>query len=330
MPSMHFLSGWLLNRVVQLDEAAPGLAGAMFRCSAERRQVVAAYLSQERPHRKFENDAALGSFLVKARHDEILSSAFGTVPVGMRGALRRAGGRTHSRRYYAYLRQILGSDARPATKALIPHLTRVSPSILQTSRALSDDLQSPTLVSALKNSGTARDVNRLVDLLEDAGVDRAAMCHALTSAKKMEDVIAFAGTWAFRATLPDHPVPQTDFYTPIQHASDLKHLALSYRNCLRSMLCNVLDGRSAFALFRSDEAEAVVHLVNHGGWQLLEVCGQNNVQPDTKLRAKASDYLKSHGIVQRRRFRSDTSQWQSLRRLVGRELIQMEMDEILI
>ena len=331
MTAMNSVSGWLLDRVVQIDVSAPGLAGAMFRCSTERRQVVASYLSLEQPHQKFESEAALGSFLVEARHGEILRAAFGSVPEGMRGALRRAGSRAHPRRFYGYLHEILASESRAAIRALIPYLACVNPSILQRSRALPSDLLSPTLVSALKNSVTAREVSRLVDLLEGAGVDRAAMCRVLSSAKKMDEVIAFASTWSFRAELPAHPVPKTDFYDPIEHASDLKCIASKYRNCMRSMLANVLDGRSAFALIRIDEAEAVAHLVNHqGSWQLLEVCGPNNKPPTAALLAQATNYLKGHGIERRHRFRSDASKWQPLRRLVGHESIQMEMDEVLL
>ena len=69
---------------------------------------------------------------------------------------------------------------------------------------------------------------------------------------------------------------------------------------MRSMLANALDGRSAFAVVRNAEAEAVAHLVHHrGSWQLLEVCGQNNAQPHSTLRAQAVNYLKSHGIDRR-------------------------------
>ena len=128
-----------------------------------------------------------------------------------------------------------------------------------------------------------------------------------------------------------HPVPQADGYVPIEHAADLRRLAHSYQNCMRGMLANVLDGRSAFALVRSDEGEAVVHLVQHRGlWRLLEICGHNNAQPHPELRARAAKYLKSHGIEQRRRFRSDSSQWQPLRRLVGRDFLQMELDEVFL
>lgn len=331
MPSTNSVSGWLLDRVVQIDVSAPGLAGAMFRCSNERRHVVACYLSLERPHTKFDDEAALGSFLIQARHHEILRAAFGSVPVGMRGALRRADKRTHPRRFYGYLFQILASDSRSATRALIAHLPRVNPAVLKTSRALSSDLQSPSLVATLRTSETARTVSRLVVLLEGAGVDRAAMCRVLTGAKSMEEVVAFASNWAFRAELPTHPVPQAECYIPIKHGADLKRLARRYRNCMANMLANVLDRRSAFALIRLDEAEAVVHLVSHrGSWQLLEICGPKNTPPSSPLRAKAASYLKSYGIEQRRRFRSDASKWQPLRRLVGRESIQIEMEEVLL
>ena len=331
MISLNSVSDWMFDRVIQVDAAAPGLAGVLFRCSNEHRQVVAAYLSLQRPHRAFLDDAALGGFLMNARHNAILRAAFGTIPEGLRGALRRAGSRTHPRRFYPYLHRLLSSDSRAQTTALVPLMEKVTPSSLATARVLPADLRTPTLVSILGSADRARDVTRLVTLLSEAGVDRGAMCRALKSVTSMNDVIEFAGRWSFRAKLPSHPVPATELYTPIEHACDLKSVALKYRNCLRNLLANCLDGRAAFAVVRDGDQEAIVHLIRHRAeWTLHEICGPDNRLPNPAVEKIAAQYLERNGIERRRRSRSADSKWEPLRRLAGRDAHQMEMEEVML
>ena len=79
MASINCLSGWMFDRVIELDSAAPGMAGFLFRCSNERRQAVAAYLSQERPHRVFSDHAALGHFLINTGRDRAIALVMATI-----------------------------------------------------------------------------------------------------------------------------------------------------------------------------------------------------------------------------------------------------------
>ena len=331
MTSINNLNAWLFARAMDLDSATPGLAGLLFRCSNERRHVIAAYLSMQRPHFSFVNDAALGCFLMHAGHREILQATFNTVPEGLRGALRRAGARSHPRRFYPYVHALLSSESRTETKALIPLLKRVTPSSLATARALPDDLRSAALVRVLGSAENARDVAGLVALLSEADVDRVAMCRALAATESMQNVIEFAGKWSFRAKLPGHPVPRADFYIPVEHAGELKRLAIGYRNCLRNLLANALDGRAAFAVVKHNDEEAIVHLIHHRGqWALHEVCGPDNRLPDSALYEVATRYLHAQGIQKRSRSRSADSKWMPLRRLAGREAHQIEIDEVLL
>lgn len=45
MANIAPLSGWMLDRVIEIDATHPGFAGYVFRASAERRQVTAAFLA---------------------------------------------------------------------------------------------------------------------------------------------------------------------------------------------------------------------------------------------------------------------------------------------
>lgn len=95
------LTGWALDSVAELDRHAPGFAGAYLRSSDERRQVIAAYLAVAPiPFDDGHRARLSADFLGGADHRAILRAGFGSVPVGLRGALARSGPQPFDRRYY--------------------------------------------------------------------------------------------------------------------------------------------------------------------------------------------------------------------------------------
>jgi hypothetical protein len=84
------LTGWALDSVAELDRHAPGFAGSYLRASDERRQVIAAYLAVAPiPFDDGHRARLSADFLGGADHRAILRAGFGSVPVGLRGALAR-------------------------------------------------------------------------------------------------------------------------------------------------------------------------------------------------------------------------------------------------
>lgn len=322
------LRGWLLNRAAEIDEQCPGFLGSLIRGSLERRQVTAAYLSLHAPRTRFQSDRALGEFLTTASHDVVLQAAFGSSPVGLRGALGRSGGRPHPRKFYRYLHALLLSSARPETRRMILTLEQVNPGYLRIARALPTDLRFASLVETLEDIDDARALAILVELLAGSGLERAELRRALRSVSSREGIHRFVVSWAFRTALPPHPVPGSDHYHPVAHASELRRLALKHRNCARSHLANVLEEKAAFALFRMRDKEAVVHLVNDDrGWHLDQVYGTANSRPESELAIQAMAHLARHGVVLRRSRQRPPSPWDPLRRLSGFENFQAEPDE---
>ena len=107
-PATH--SPWVLSLAIEIDEHCPGFCGEFFRASIERRQVFTAYLSAKPPTPVEMTE--VGNFLLSADHRSILSCAYPDVPLGLRGALRRAGRAAHEHRFYSllYLAQAIGGS----------------------------------------------------------------------------------------------------------------------------------------------------------------------------------------------------------------------------
>ena len=117
---------------------------------------------------------------------------------------------------------------------------------------------------------------------EEGGVVvAAALAQAIT-----HDAITDTGRrWSLKVSLPRHPVSASACYTPITTGDELRRVALRYRNCVRSYLPNILEERSAFALFRQGDDEAIVHLVRTGdGWRF-----DRALAPATDVSTSTSD-----------------------------------------
>ena len=310
--------GWLLIEAVEIDTEFAGFAGHLHRCSAERRHVIASYISRETPTLRFGSVAEMGKFLVHASHDEILQAAFATVPSGLRRALGRGGSQPYRRRHYGYLHALMFSERRPTLTRLIPNLPAVNPSRLRVARALPADLRIASLVMAIKDQRLARDLGDLLQLLEEAGSDRQAMITSIAAVKTFSDIRDWARRWAFRVRLPEHPVPSATGYMPIQSGGELKSIALRFRNCARNYLASALEGRSAFAVVSQGANEAVVHLIcERNLWALEEVYGVGNSEPDPALVSRATSHLAQHGIGPRGQRPRPQRRWASLRSVAG-------------
>lgn len=291
------IAGWALNRIVEMDEHHPGIAGHVLRASAERRQVVAAFLSVSRPHVEFSCDDDRGSFLIHATHDAILRAAYGAVPSGLRRALGRAGPTPHPRRFYLYLYALLSSPGQQAFDKIVGRMTAIDLDRLRIARLLPTDLLRDNIISHINSASDARDLRAYVSLLAEHDVDRDALIDAIASAPSRDAITHVARRWTLKARLPDHPVPASSTYRPISTGEELRRTALRYRNCMRMYVVNVLERRSSFALFRHGDQEAVVHLIaSEGGWELERLYGHRNGTFGSGFRQEAEAYLRQHHI----------------------------------
>lgn len=316
MSNITPITGWLLNAVAEIDLERPGLIGHVLRCTPERRHTIAAYLSVERPAMSFETVADLGAFLCGERHEAILNAAWPIVPVGLRGALARAGDQPHPRRFYGYLHGLLCDGSRPEARILVSQLTRVDPLHLQIARSLPQQARTARLVEAIGDRAIADDITSFVTAATAAGADRDAMVAALRDAANVEAVRSWAKRWALRLRFPESPVPPAQGYAPILCAADLKAAALRFRNCMVSYIANIMEERSSFAIVTHEGDEAIVHLAyEQEQWLIDDVYGMSNSNPSKSVRDQAERYLAEHGIRYGRSRRPLDRPWSSLRRL---------------
>ena len=312
------MKGWLLDRAAEIDQDVAGFCGHVLRASSERRQVIAAYLSVGQRSDMRTTNEDVGTFLMSASHGAALAAAFGSVPPGLRGALRKAGPQPHRRKFYRYLHLLLTAPSRADLTWVITSSEQVNPSTLSILRALPADLRRPSALAAVESVRDARDLSRLLALLSEHGVCRTAMADAFATVATRRGVATFAHRWSMKANLPNHPVPASANYHPVERADQLRRLATRYRNCARNYVPNALEERSAFAEFIYGEAAAIIHLVQEGGrWRLDRCYGRNNLPPRPEVREAARTYLAQFGIEKRRRGIGREAKWAPLRRLAG-------------
>lgn len=319
------VSGWALNRIVALDLHGAGLAGSFLRASTERRQVIAAFLSVT-PHPSSPAAAMeLAAFLASADHRTILSRAFGSVPVGFRGALARSGHQPHCGQFYRTLHGTLKHDDRAAQ--VIRRLKKVDPSRLRIAKLLPEHVLSPTLISIIASPAMARDVSTMITLLEGKGIDQKAFGRALASLNDLEQFPTFWARWAGKCTFPQHPVPPSQRYVPVIDGSSLFSLARRYRNCAaRNFLEKALRGDSAFAEFQHPLGYAVVHLTRKGdAWVLDGLFGPSNRTAPPQVRDAAVRHLRVHGIADKFGLRTGLD-WSALRRLTAMTMFDIGFD----
>lgn len=314
------LSGWALNYIVELDGYAEGVCRTFLRSTAERRQVVAALLSATPPPTVPSRAAELGNLVKNAGHRTLLGAAFGEVPIGMRGALCRAGGQPHPRSFYRKLFDLLSSKG-PAAK-VIHQLPSISYDRLRTVELLPEQLLAPSFASKIGSVRMARDIRALFDLLIAAGIDPKALAESLKRVDLASDFSDHWERWAMKCPFPAHPVPASPNYLPVISGVDLRRMALRYRNCSQRYLSQLLAHQCAFAEFHSGSEKAVVHLRCHRGeWVLDNLYGTDNATVSTVLRHAAVSYLAEHGIGERYREHDVRGGWSVLQRLTRSNLL---------
>lgn len=164
MQDIQRVEGWALNRIAALDLHAAGLAGSFLRASAERRQVIAALLSVTPPPSAADDAKRPAEFIASADHRSILLQAFGSVPMGFRGALARCGHQPHAQGFYRLLHQTLEREDK--TAQVIRRVMKINPNRLRIAKLLPEEARTVSLVSIVASPSMARDVGTMITLLE--------------------------------------------------------------------------------------------------------------------------------------------------------------------
>lgn len=315
------LRGWMLNLSVALDAYFPGFAGSYLRASDERRQVIAAYCAGWAYDDTLLRDVA--DFLISARHKAILQAAFGEIPAGLRGALAKAGGQPHDRRFYPTLYRFLAAPRHARVAAAVRQMPALDFPRLRILNMLPEEVCAPNVVEAVRDVSTAKDVVRLIELLVSHGIDRQALGTAISSVSNGRQLTRLWDRWAARCPLPASPVKASAGYRPVETADDLRRLARRYRNCAARYVPEALEGTSAFGeiLPADGQPGVVVHLRHRAdGWEIDGLFLKHNGRPNPDQREHACDFLHAAGVKRRETANVPEGEWSSLRRLTLRPL----------
>ena len=308
--------GWALDKVLELDCHLAGFAGSYLRSSDERRQVVAAYMAVNLIEGGGAATLDTANFLIRADHRTILQSAFGDVPRGLRGALRRSGSQPHEASFYSALNELLTDPPHAGVVRSINALAEINPLKLSVARNLPGEVCVPNVINAVKSVKAAEDTAKVIELLIGNGVDRAALIGAVRSVGSSRDLNELWRRWTRRTVFDRHPVPAAPAYAPIRNAAELRRLARRYRNCAEHYIPSVLDGFDHFAQFESDGQACVVHMKRREGvWYLEDLFAKHNARPHPALRAAATAYLREHDVFPWPSTKAETGAWAVLHRL---------------
>ncbi|MEG8223619.1 hypothetical protein OSJ57_23905 [Sphingomonas sp. HH69] len=285
MSSIEPFSGWMLDQIVHLDEVRPGLAGQMLRASAERRQVTAAFLAVTDQESQAPADTA--AFLACANHCAILGRAFGSVPDGLRGALRRSGPQPHDPKFYSRLFKHLVDSPRHITTA-IARSEKLDQERLAVMEALPADLCDARIVARIDDRKRAADIVLAIDLMERRGLCRKSVVEGLLRSSR--PIAKVVRRWSLNMPFPPGPIPACQGFRPITNGIELRRVAKQYRNCGRNYLMPVHCGNHAFGEFSHGGREVLISFDRANGmWIADGVYGFRNrdVHPDISAAAYA-------------------------------------------
>lgn len=286
------LTGWMLDEIVRLDEVRPGFAGQMLRASAERRQVVSAFLAVTDHASEAPIDTA--AFLSGADHRSILSKAFGRVPHGLRGALNRSGPQPHDPKFYYRLFKHLADSPRHVTTA-IARSEKLDQERLAVIEALPSDLCDIRIVARIDDRKKAADVVLAIDLMERRGLCRKTVVEGLLRSSR--PVAQAVRRWSLHMRFPPGPIPACQGFRPIKNGIELRRIAKEYRNCGRNYLMPVQSGNHAFGEYSHDGREVLISFGRTNGmWIVDGVYGFRNRDVAPNISAAAYAFSARHGV----------------------------------
>lgn len=304
------LSGWMLDQIVRLDSLKAGFAGYMLRASAERRQVVAAFLAAV----ELDDDAAIeaAEFLTEGGHRAILHLAYNAVPAGFRSALRKSGTQPFDAEYYPRLFRMLTGDRAHVINAILQS-NRMSPERLTIIGNLPPDLCDSRIIDKLKDAAHSADLVLAVELLERRKLCRTAIVDALRRSDKINETIK---RWSLRMPFPPGPIPHCAGYTPIIDGAQLHAIALKYRNCVRGYLTATMSGDHAFGELRVGDQDVLISYDRTNGMWIAEgVYSRSNLTVHVEVSRAAFGFAGRHGVPDRQAGNRTDAAVEALRRM---------------
>ena len=322
------LLGWTTDSLVQLDPLAPGLISRVLTASSKSRQAIFTVLASRLLIAEHNDafgriddgdDANLAFVLREGRAREILELTFGRVPDGWLGALERLGGKPMSSlRSYMRLHAIFADREHRAKAEALRHVGQIDEKMLLVLDALDERWVHAETLKRLATTVSARDFNRSIAFAQSVSSKAtdeavAAAISRLAPTVPLKNVVSRFVRRADR--FPPHPLIGDEEIRPLASVRDYIECGRRYRNCIGTMLDEVLVGQVAFAEFRHECIIEFRPLSLGRGWlfKAVYVSGNGLVSSELSLAAKAKCEALSIPSVEQSHSGED---WRRYRRFV--------------
>jgi hypothetical protein len=320
------LLGWATQPLIQLDDLAPGLIRRIIMSAPMVRQAIFLCLA----HRRHEQSGAdveqqhellvLADLLRRGWAKDIVRESLGPVPEGLLSTLERIGPRPLklANSYTRLWATFTAADPRKANA--LRALSEVTDRSIHVLHALDGVLAHAEVLKRVDSIVQARDLGascRFLQAVCSAATDDAisAAFERMTAPNALEALLHRFLRRADR--FPPPPVAGDDQLSPLTTARAHIEAGRRFRNCLGTMVGEVLVGRVAFAVFVGGSAPAICEfrpLSGGLGWLLAAVHLEQNALVPPDLRAAAQAKCASVGIVHVAA--PDAGEWKSMRRLL--------------
>lgn len=292
------LSSPLIAIICQIDAHYPGALCAFIQTTHYRRHVIASALARAmlnvsekdlpeikpiRGYGRYQNEketfSILGERLLHGRSSAVLHAAFGSLPSGYRGALRRCSPTIASPRFYLELFNVFSDPQNRSLARALHYETDI------TYRKLAFGLKLPPVfcrpgIFDMVQHVSAEDFLTAVAVIQKH-CDTASDAALAASLPKVTDRRVFSNwvaRWIARARLPQQPIHDDDVLRPLKTVLEMHRLGRRMQNCLSSKVVAALAGETSYVASDIDGITYVTELVRgSAGWRVEEVFGKGNL-----------------------------------------------------
>lgn len=233
------------------------------------------------------------------------------LPKGLRGALKRSSKHSHPRAYYQLLAKAL-NEVSDNERRIFSHQHNLDRDFLELWSLAPADFRSPDFLSIFRDRAEFEELLVSVDVLEKAGLDRAAIISRVSKSNSSKTLSVAVRALLALLEFQQAPVSGDAELGAVKNVAELNKFALLLRNCSASHIFDILAGRSYFYVIRPESPVGMVHLEREDGkWILADMVGKSNRPVSRKIADPVFEYFESRGIL--RSVSCRPSEWDSVR-----------------
>lgn len=211
--------------------------------------------------------------ILRMKPRKLILGLAGACPDGLPGCLSKLPAQLMRNDDYLLLFDLL---REPRAARVLWHVGRITPDLLALLHRLDPILRVRSFTAYLKTPKAVAGIEYLVAIVLklDPGLDRVAVLRSLATVTSSQSLETWFTHWLSRSPFPTPPWAGNETLRPLTSAAELFSVALSFRNCLKGRLCNVLGG-TAYYYVRTEPPSVVVELIKDplGLWVLGTIEG---------------------------------------------------------